>query len=169
MNPGDLAWTSRQPWHRLLAPLPADVAPRRKPVAPPEILRTPAAAAIAGWQQLVLELSAGAAGLRVVLVLLDETGRAISASDAVLYGAQSAGTAAPVNPAPPTQMLQETIGGRFEPDGTFRGTYWRTGGPEPTDDQDPQWESTPREPTGAEVAALRALVADLLRREPVSE
>jgi hypothetical protein len=36
----------RPPWHALLAPLPADAVPCRQPVASPEILSTPAGAAI---------------------------------------------------------------------------------------------------------------------------
>src|SRR5919197_199706 len=72
------------PWHELLAPLPADAVPRRQPVAAPEVLARPEAAAIADWQQLVVELSAGSAGLRILLVVLDGSGRPISASDAVL-------------------------------------------------------------------------------------
>src|SRR5205085_655891 len=67
-----------------LAPLPADALPRRQPIAAPEVLARPEAAAIADWQQLVVELSAGSAGLRILLVVLDGSGRPISASDAVL-------------------------------------------------------------------------------------
>ena len=39
-----------KPWHALLAPLPNDVIVRRQPVASPEVLSTPEAAAIAGWE-----------------------------------------------------------------------------------------------------------------------
>ena len=73
------------PWHALLAPIPPDVIPKRQPVASPEILAEPYGAAIAGWEQLTVELSAGSAGLRHVLVVLDATGQPISASDTVLY------------------------------------------------------------------------------------
>src|SRR5688500_5756145 len=55
---------SAAPWHALLAPIPADAVVSRKPVASPEILATPEGAAIAGWEQLTIELSAGAVGLR---------------------------------------------------------------------------------------------------------
>ena len=106
----------------------------------------------------MLDLSAGTAGLRVLLVLLDKTGQPISASDSVLYRWAGFGE--------PAQIRQESIGGRFEPYGTFRGTYWSVLGPEPADGEDPQWEMTPREPTATEVAALTALVAELLERQP---
>jgi hypothetical protein len=113
------------------------VIPRRQPVAPPEVLATPEGAAIAGWEQLTVELSAGSAGLRVAIVVLDATGQPISASG---------------------------VGGRLESDGTFRGTRWRTVGFERADGGDPQLESTPSEPSAADVTGLKALVADVLRR-----
>jgi hypothetical protein len=50
-----------EPWHALFAALPADVVPLRKPVASPEILARPEGAAIAGWEQLMVHISAGCA------------------------------------------------------------------------------------------------------------
>jgi hypothetical protein len=129
-------------------------------VASPEILASPAGAAIAGWQNLVLELSAGAAGSRILHVLLDRTGQPISASDHVLYRSPH-----PTDSSASAQIEQESIGGRLEPDGSFRGTHWHVVGPEPPDDEEPRWAMTPRPPTIAEIAALRALVAELLGRE----
>jgi hypothetical protein len=153
---------SRAAWHELLAALPEGAAPRRKPVVSAEAAVTPGAEAMAGWEELVLELSAGAAGLRVLHVVLDAAGRPLTGSDHVLYrrpaGEGDGGSGAPA------EMLQESIGGRFEPDGTFRGTCWRVAGPEPAEGEDPRWEMTPREPTEAEVTALAGLVAELLRR-----
>jgi len=154
---------SRPPWHVLLAPLPADAVPLRKPVGSPEILATPHGAAIAGWKQLTVDLSAGSAGLRVVLVVLDASGQPISASDAVLYRVESPKTGAPDEPA---HVRQDSIGGRIEPDGTFRGTCWRTEGPEPLDDKDPQWEMQRSEPSASQISALMALVAEMVRRQP---
>lgn len=107
----------------------------------------------------MLDLSAGTAGLRVLLVLLDETGQPISASDSVLY--RSPGARA----GEPAQIRHESIGGRFEPDGAFNGTHWNALSTEPADGEDPQWEMTPRKPTERETAALRALVAELLERQ----
>jgi hypothetical protein len=152
-------------WHALLAPLPPEATPCRQPVAPPEVLATPAGAAVAGWEQLVVELSAGAAGLRVVMVVLDATGQPISASDMVLYRSEVAGGTGAEGACSSVEIHQESVGGRLEPDGMFRGTHWRMVGREPIDDEDPKWESTPSEPSVAEVAGLKALVAELLRRQ----
>lgn len=127
-------------WHALLAPLPAG-------------------AAIAGLEQLVLDLSAGAGGLRVILVVLDGAGQPISASDMVLYRSDAAVGA-------PAEIRQESLGGRFEPDGTFRGTRWRTVGLESLEGGEPVWDSTPADPSSADVSALRELVSELVRRQP---
>jgi hypothetical protein len=157
--------TPAQPWHALFAPLPSEAIPQRKPVAPPEILATPAGAAVAGWEQLTVELSAGAAGLRVVLVVLDATGRPISASDMVLYRSERSeggGTEA----RPVVEYEQQSVGGRLESDDTFRGTRWRAVAVERPGGEAPRWESTPSEPSAADVAAIKALVAELLRRLP---
>jgi hypothetical protein len=156
------------PWHALLAPIPVDAAPSRKPVASPEVLATPHAGAIAGWEQLTVELSAGPAGLRHVMVLLDAAGQPIAASDTVLYRstAPRTGDAADHASAIRTRIefCQESIGGRIEHDGTFRGTRWRTVSVDPEEGSEPTLESTPSQPSAADVAGIRALVADLLRR-----
>jgi hypothetical protein len=139
------------PWHVLLALLPADAVVRRQPVSTPEVLASPAGAAIAGWEQITVELSAGASGLRHVLVVLDASGRPISAGDTVLY-------------CNGPEIRQESLGGRLEDDGTFRGTRWRTVGvEEPGSEEDPQLLSTPSQPTPDEVEGVKALVAQVLR------
>jgi hypothetical protein len=149
-------------WHALLAPLPGNVRARRRPVAAATGLAPAAAAAIAGWSSLVLDLSA-AGGLRVVQVLLDADGRPLSASDHVLF--RSAGREGSDRP----WIRQENIGGRFEADGDFRGTYWQVEGPEPEGDEPPRWTPVPRAPTREEVAGLIALVEEVRRRGPDSE
>jgi hypothetical protein len=153
---------SRAPWHALLAPLPADARVQRKPVVPSELRGSPTSAAIAGWEQLTVLLSAGEAGLRHVLVTLDETGRAISAGDLALFEAHvtDASGAALID------HVQESIGGRFEPDGRFLGTRWRTTGRYPPETEEPPLDSVPSAPSEAEAEALRALVADVLARAP---
>ena len=152
-----------RPWHALFAPLPPEAVVRRQPVASPEILATPEGAAIAGWEQLIVELSAGAAGLRVVMVVLDATGRPISASDLVLYRSEPGAGRAGGSPSM-TEVRQHSVGGRLEADGTFRGTRWLTVGVEGVDEDEPRLESTKSEPSTADVAGLTALVADLVRR-----
>jgi hypothetical protein len=154
---GDL----RPAWHALLAPLPDGATVRRQRVAAAEILATPEGAAIAGWEQLTVELSAGAAGLRHVLVVLDATGRPISASDAILYRREFPGRSE-------VEIRQESVGGRLEADGTFRGTRWSAVGVETPDADEPQMESLPSTPGPDDVAALERLVADVLRRCPPS-
>jgi hypothetical protein len=150
---------NRPPWHTLLAPLPQDAVPVRKPIGSPEVLATAHAAAIAGWQNLSLELSAGTFGLRHLLIVLDETGRPIAASDHVFIHWEN-----PSDPSGPWQMRQESIGGRLEEDGRFLGTCWTVTGPEPREDEPPAWESTPRPPTDEEAAALKGLVAEIVAR-----
>ena len=149
-------------WHALLAPLPGNVRARRRPVAAATGLDSAAAAAIAGWSSLVLDLST-AGGLRVVQVLLDAGGRLLSASDHVLFrSAARDGSGRP-------WIRQENIGGRFETDGAFSGTYWQVEGPEPADDEPPRWTPVPRAPTREEVAGLVALVEEVRRRGPAPE
>jgi hypothetical protein len=123
-------------------------------------LEPSAAAAIAGWYSLVLDLTAGPDGLRVVQVLLDSDGRPLSASDHVLFRSASRDdTGRP-------WMRQENVGGRFEPDGTFRGTCWQVEGPEPADDEPPRWSAVPRALTAEEIDGLTALVKEMRRRDP---
>ena len=115
--------------------------------------------AIAGWSSVTLELSAPGRGLRHLLITLDETGRPISASDHVLFRAPATD-----DPDGVCDMRQESIGGRLEADGTFRGTCWLVTGPEPAGDEAPNWDMRPRAPEEAEIVALKALVAELMRR-----
>jgi hypothetical protein len=115
---------------------------------------------IAGWETLFLELSAGSAGLRVFQVTLDAQGQTLSASDHVLF------RSAPPGQPGPVQIRQESIGGRLEPDGGFRGTFWLVTGFEPIDEEDPQWQMRPRDPTKDEVESLKLLVAEVVRRRP---
>ncbi|HLF95985.1 MAG TPA: hypothetical protein VI457_02490 [Methylococcaceae bacterium] len=173
MRPSRLTPSPAAPWHALLVPLPPDAVLRRQPVAPPEIRDTPQGAAIAGWEQVTAELSAGAAGLRHVLVVLDGAGQPISACDTVLYrreipreaGEPGASSAVECE----IEFYQESLGGRLEPDGSFRGTRWRTVGLETMDDGEPRMESTPSEPSADDVAGLKALVADVLRRQATTK
>ena len=134
--------SSRPDWHALFAPLPREAVVKRTPVA------------VEGWQQLTVELSAGAAGLRHVMVLLDASGTPISAGDWVLYCSGN-----------PPQYLHENVGGRLEPGGGFLGTRWRTLAVEvPGKDEADTKEMESSEPSAEDIAALKALVSDVLRR-----
>ena len=158
-----------KPWQALLAPLPDDVLVRRQPVGSPEVLATPEGAAIAGWEQLTVELSAGIAGLRHVLVVLDATGQPISASDHVLYWSEVSKTDKNADTssgsAPHAEFYQESIGGRFETDGTFRGTRWQTVGEDYGDGSEPKMDSTPSDPSAEDIAGIKALVAEIIKRQ----
>jgi hypothetical protein len=157
---------ARPVWHALLAPLPPDAAPVRQPVASREVLASPTGSALTGWEQLVLHLSAGAAGLRNVLVVLDGEGTLLSASDAVLYRTRPDGGTISPNGSGPAMILQMSVGGRFEPDGSFHGTRWHSVAVEREGEGDPEWESTPSSPSEEDVEGLRAVVAELIRRQP---
>ncbi len=143
-------------WHALLAPLPDDAVVEKKPVLPPELEGKPGSEAIAQWQSLVVWLSAGESGSRNLLVTLDETGRPISAGDWVVYRTRGAGE---------DTWVHESIGGRLEPDGRFLGTRWHTVavGPAESDEAETR-EQRKSDPSADEVAALKALVAEMLRR-----
>ena len=152
-------------WHALLGPLPADAVPQRNPVAPPEVLSTPTGAAVAGWEQLVLHLSAGPAGSRTVLAVLDEEGILLSASDGVLY-ATARDDGAAENTAGPATFLQLSVGGRFEPDGSFHGTRWHSVAVQRDSEDEPEWDSTPSSPSEEDAVALRGVAEELMRRQP---
>jgi hypothetical protein len=149
-------------WHSLLAALPDDAAVKSQPVVPPERAGTPEMAAIAGWRQITCHMSGGEAGLRHLLVVLDATGRPISAGDHVM-------TCQPVEGEPTlTRFEHESIGGRLEEDGTFNGTHWLMVYVRPDDsdaeDHEPV-ESHSRPPTPEEVSALKSIVASLLAKK----
>jgi len=147
------------PWHALLAPLPDEAVVKRRPVAPPEITGKPEGAAIAGWEQLTVELSAAGRGMRHLLVVLDAQGTPISANDMVMYSAELGRNHV---------FFQENVGGRLEADGTFRGTRWRTLGLDSPRDEEAKLDSSPSPPTEAEAQALKGLVAQIVKRSIIA-
>jgi hypothetical protein len=151
-------------WHALLGPLPPDAAPERQPVAPPEVAASPTGWAVAGWEQLVLHLSAGAAGSRTILVVLDAGGELLSGGDNVLYRSGLSDTSPPAEDAP-ALIRQENIGGRFESDGSFHGTRWHSVAVD-RGEEELDWESSRSEPSPEDVAGLRIVVGELMRRQP---
>lgn len=155
MKPG--AVNDAPEWLALLSPLPQGTIPERKQLVTLDAVNADNAA-IAGWEQLSMLLSAGTAGLRMIMVVLDGSGHLLSASDHVLHRfAQTEGEG--------VDMRQESIGGSFAPDGAFRGTCWVVEGPEPEGDEEPDWQSTPRPPSDGETEKLRALVVEMVRRD----
>lgn len=157
---------SRAPnWLALLAALPDDAGPTRKPVASPELIASGKADAIAGWDSIQIDLSAGLAGLRHVQLTLDAGGTLLSAGDNVLFHRTENRAGRLV-----TIYDQESIGGRYAGDGSFHGTRWVTHTEQ--DHQDPDGEpaitSTPSAPSHEDIMALNLLVAEVLKRAPQS-
>jgi hypothetical protein len=127
---------------------------RVRSVLSAELPAKPESAAVAGWESVTVDLSAGAAGSRHIMVTLDAKGVPISASDWVLYSSGE-----------PREYVHENVGGRIEPDGTFRGTRWRTVMAEAPDADEPQPRETVRsDPTPEDVQGLMQVVRELLRR-----
>ncbi|HEU4353424.1 MAG TPA: hypothetical protein VFR66_16275 [Burkholderiales bacterium] len=125
-----------------------------RPVLSAELAGRPESAAIAGWESVTADLSAGAAGARHVMVTLDAEGVPISASDWVLYSSGE-----------PREYVHETVGGRIERDGTFRGTRWRNVMVEVADSDEPQpREAVRSDPSPEDVQGLMRVVRELLRR-----
>ena len=144
----------RPAWHALFAPLPPGAVVRCKPVLTAELASRPESAAIAGWQNVTAELSAGADGQRHVSVTLDASGTPISAGDWVLHCSGK-----------PVQYVHENVGGRIQPDGSFLGTRWRTVAVEvPGSDEPETRETVSSEPTPEDVAGLMRMVRELLSR-----
>jgi hypothetical protein len=73
------------------------------------------------------------------------------------------------NPAPPpieepALIQQENLGGRFEPDGSFHGTRWRSVAID-RGEEELDWEMARSEPSPEDVAGLRAVVDEVIRRQ----
>lgn len=145
-------------WHALLAPLPPAAAPTRRRIGPEMSSPDAPDSAIAGWSELVLDLSAGATGSRVIQVVLDPTDRPLAASDLVYFRPEPADR-------PDSHHRQESIGGRFEEDGSFRGTCWIGTATGPAEGEIFHWDLTPSQPVEEQVAALRRLVTAVVARE----
>ena len=143
-------------WHALLSPLPDEAVVTTTAIN--DSVNPPESSPIAGWRQVTCMLSAGADGLRHLLVVLDATGRPISAADHVLR-------CRPVEGTPSlTRFEHESIGGRLEEDGLFRGTYhWMVFvRPDDSDEDGPPNESSSRAPTVDEIVKLRSIVGQLV-------
>jgi hypothetical protein len=143
----------RPAWHALFAPLPDDAKVRRAPVAADELAGKPKSA-IAGWESVSVELSAGAAGMRHAMVTLDASGAPVSAGDWVLYCSGK-----------PVEYVHENVGGRIQPNGSFLGTRWRSVAVDVPGSEEPQTkETTQSEPSEEDIAGLMRVVRELLSR-----
>jgi hypothetical protein len=91
------------------------------------------------------------------MVVIDGTGRPLSAQDWVMV--RTADDAGGVT------SVHENVGGRLEPDGRFLGTRWRTVTFEPPgSDEAERREAIPSTPSPEDIAAIHALVGDVLAR-----
>lgn len=133
----------------------------RKPVASPELMASGQADAIAGWDSISVHLY-DEAGMRHVLITVDANDRLLSASDLVLFERREQRGSDVV-----TIYDQETVGGRYEEDESFRGTRWVTRTEQIGDDHEHAHStSLPSPPSPAHVASLRAVVDAVLKRAP---
>jgi hypothetical protein len=136
-------------WLALFAPLPEDAVLTRAPVGD--------GAAIAGWETLSIHLSAGEDGLRHVMVVVDGAGRPLAAQDWVMVRTPDG--------AGGVTSVHENVGGRLEPDGGFLGTRWRSVAFEaPGRDESEPRGSVPSSPSPEDIAAVHALVQEVLAR-----
>jgi hypothetical protein len=154
----------RPGWLELLSPLPDHIVPARKPVASAEQLAQGTAGPIAGWQSVSVNLSDDA-GSRHVLVTIDETGQVLSAGDHVMLVRTELRGRDTI-----TIYDHHSVGGRFENDGSFRGTRWHTVTEQVNDAEDAtEISSQSATPSAEDVAALRRIVDDVMARAPVSD
>ena len=148
-------------WLTLLAPLPPDVKPVRKPVASAEQIANGTAGPIADWVSLSVNLSAPE-GSRNVLITLDGHGKLLSAGDHVMFVSKASRMDRPI-----AAYEHHSVGGRYAEDGSFHGTRWISHGEQDVDDADDVGRvtsSTPSTPSAEDIAGLNAVVADVMKR-----
>ena len=162
MQDGHAQETMGAPWHQLLAAIPKDARINRRAVLPDGTPRSAELEPIADWEALSVELTDGTAGLRHLLITLDQQGKPLSANDLVLFrrGVEDGRI----------EVRTESIGGRIEADGRFFGTRWTSiGYEERATDGGTGIVSTPAEPSDVEIDRLLALVRDVIKRKPSSK
>lgn len=146
-------------WLALFAPLPDDAVVERKPVASPELAASGKADAIEGWESITAYLS-DPAGVRHVLITVDGNGTLLAGNDMVMFQREEQRGRDLV-----TIYDHENVGGRFEGDGSFRGTRWITHTEQiGDDDENAQATSLPSPPSEQDVASLRAIIDAVIRR-----
>jgi hypothetical protein len=146
------------PWLALLSPLPADVVPHQQPVASAEQLANGTAGPIAGWQSISVHLGEPE-GSRHVLITLDASGKVLSAGDHVMFVRESTADGMV------TISDHESVGGRYDDDGSFHGTRWANRIEcAPGQDEGTPTRTVKLTPSEQDVERLNAVVADLLSR-----
>jgi hypothetical protein len=144
-----------------LAPLPRDVVPQRKPVASAQQLADGTAGPIAGWHSITVNLSEPDFGLRHVQITLDEQGRLLAGGDFVMFVRETTPDGGEA-----TVTDHESIGGRFEEDGDFRGTHWKATLETSADEDESSVTRSAqhRRPSADEIAELKRIIDDVLNR-----
>jgi hypothetical protein len=147
-------------WLALLSPIPEHAVPQVQPVASADQIASGTAGPIAGWSSITINLSEPGVGLRHFMVMLDASGKILAAGDHVMVAHEVTRDGVEL-----TISDHESIGGRYEDDGSFRGTRWRTHMEGPADSAEPgESQATPSAPTDDEIAALTRLVAEVMAR-----
>jgi hypothetical protein len=147
-------------WLSLLSPLPDDATPQRKLVASPDMVANGTDGPIAGWYSLIVYLSEPEYGLRHVHLTLDAGGTLLAGGDHVMFVRETTPDGMEA-----TLTEHHSVGGRFESDGSFRGTHWvsilET---KPGEDAGETRSAEHRPPTDEEIAVLRVIAAEVMRR-----
>ena len=146
----------------LLSPLPDSAVLTRAPVASAEVLASAHGALLAGWEHITAEVPMQESH-RIAMVSVDGSGTLLTVNDHVTTHGTEQVRAGPV--MVPAATI-ESVGGRVERDGTIRGTRWSSrvvDDPDATPEE-PSMESTPSALSESDVAGLRALAAELLKR-----
>lgn len=152
--------TSAPEWLALLSPLPDEATVQRKPVASAEQIETGTAGPIAGWHSLTVYLSEPAFGLRHVHLTLDADDNLLAGGDNVMFVRETTPDGLEA-----TLTEHHSVGGRFAQDGSFRGTHWISVlETQPGADEGVTRSAEQRPPTDDEIAALKRIVEDVLRR-----
>jgi len=148
-------------WLSLLSPLPDNAVVEKKPVASADQLANNSAGPIAGWQSVTVNLSEPNYGLRHVLITLDGHGDLLAGGDHVMFVRDTTPDGLEA-----TLTDHESIGGRFEKDGSFLGTHWKTTLESSAGEEESSITRSAehRSPTEAEIAALRRIIDDVLKR-----
>jgi hypothetical protein len=132
----------------------------KAPVATAEQIASGTAKAIEGWHSVRVFLSEPEFGLRHLLITLDQDDRLLSGGDHVMFVLETTPDGSEA-----TLTAHESVGGRFETDGSFLGTYWNTTSENsPGEDAGVTRTAERRPPSDEEITKLRGLIEDVLGR-----
>jgi hypothetical protein len=130
-------------------------------VASAQQLADGTAGPIAGWHSITVNLSEPDFGLRHVQITLDEQGQLLAGGDFVMFVRETTPDGGEA-----TVTDHESIGGRFEEDGDFRGTHWKATLETSADEDESSVTRSAqhRRPSADEIAELKRIIDDVLNR-----